>query len=408
MPALIPLSGENIALSSSTLFFVSLVKDQSENPSQCQQDNHDAAPELAVGELVFNGGYAVVDFAQPLLETGSPAANLLHIYTVEQAMKLVAQGEDFSLHLPGVDPQTVQSGHLLFQVADHPVGGHYRRLDFFGAAVGMAAGTIPGIYQVRRSIHHVMVAVACDALRSAVAERPAVGAGKVILLDPDVAATTEVGDRRFRRFADEAPRGAHCHGHVGRVAAVTIVAGDAVGGVDALPPKPDRFARLRFLSGTWRGDQAGQPGRGTAERTYQFILNDRFLQETNTSTYPPQEKNKNGEVHHHMSMISYDTALSRLTGVTYSSGSGDNVTRTYAARSNNVASLSSTNGGSFSFPVYDELNRLRQQQLLGRGLLVALQLRLAKKGESVRLVHLSPHIRELFRLSGLDSVVPIE
>ena len=73
-------------------------------------------------------------------------------------------------------------------------------------------------------------------------------------------------------------------------------------------PKPDRFAPLRFLAGTWRGDQAGQPGRGTAERTYRFILNDRFLQETNTSTYPPQEKNKTGEVHHHMSVISYDTA----------------------------------------------------------------------------------------------------
>ena len=71
--------------------------------------------------------------------------------------------------------------------------------------------------------------------------------------------------------------------------------------------KPDRFAALRFLAGTWRGDQTGQPGRGTAERTYEFILNDRFLQETNTSTYPPQEKNKKGEVHHHMSMISYDT-----------------------------------------------------------------------------------------------------
>ena len=72
--------------------------------------------------------------------------------------------------------------------------------------------------------------------------------------------------------------------------------------------KSDRFAPLRFLAGTWRGDQAGQPGRGTAERTYEFILNERFLQEKNTSTYPPQEKNKNGEIHHHMSMISYDTA----------------------------------------------------------------------------------------------------
>ena len=36
--------------------------------------------------------------------------------------------------------------------------------------------------------------------------------------------------------------------------------------------KIDRFAPLRFLAGSWRGEQSGQPGRGTAERTYQFIL----------------------------------------------------------------------------------------------------------------------------------------
>ena len=82
----------------------------------------------------------------------------------------------------------------------------------------------------------------------------------------------------------------------------------APAGAQQSASKPDRFAALRFLAGTWRGEQAGQPGRGTAERSYEFILNNRFLQETNTSTYPPQEKNKNGEVHHHMSMISYDTA----------------------------------------------------------------------------------------------------
>ncbi len=74
----------------------------------------------------------------------------------------------------------------------------------------------------------------------------------------------------------------------------------------------DRFGPLRFLAGAWRGDQAGEPGQGTAERTYQFVLNDRFLQETNTSTYPPQDKNKAGEVHHHMSMISYDGARKRF------------------------------------------------------------------------------------------------
>lgn len=82
-------------------------------------------------------------------------------------------------------------------------------------------------------------------------------------------------------------------------------------GAQEAAPKPDRFGQLRFLAGSWRGDQAGQPGRGTAERTYEFILNDRFLQERNTSTYPPQEKNTKGEVHHHISLISYDGARKR-------------------------------------------------------------------------------------------------
>jgi hypothetical protein len=82
------------------------------------------------------------------------------------------------------------------------------------------------------------------------------------------------------------------------------------GGIGAQSPavSSDRFAPLRFFAGTWRGEQAGEPGNGAAERTYQFILNDRFLQETNTSTYPPRDKNKKGEVHHHMSLIGYDSA----------------------------------------------------------------------------------------------------
>jgi len=94
--------------------------------------------------------------------------------------------------------------------------------------------------------------------------------------------------------------------HIALLLVIASLAAQA--GAQQSASKPDRFAALRFLAGTWRGEQAGQPGRGTAERTYQFILNDRFLQENNTSTYPPQEKNRNGEIHHHMSVISYDTA----------------------------------------------------------------------------------------------------
>ncbi len=74
----------------------------------------------------------------------------------------------------------------------------------------------------------------------------------------------------------------------------------------------DPFGPLRFFVGAWRGDQNGEPGRGVSERTYDFVLNGRFLQVNNTSTYPPQEKNKNGEIHHDMGMIGYNKARKKF------------------------------------------------------------------------------------------------
>lgn len=44
----------------------------------------------------------------------------------------------------------------------------------------------------------------------------------------------------------------------------------------------------------------------------------------------------------------------------------------------------------------------------GLGLLVALQLRLAKAGNNATLVNLNPHIRELLGLAGLDDFLQIE
>lgn len=69
---------------------------------------------------------------------------------------------------------------------------------------------------------------------------------------------------------------------------------------------------MRFFIRTCSGDQIGEPGRGTARRTYTFVLSSRFLQEKNTSTYLPQEKNQNGEVHQHMSMIGYNKAREKF------------------------------------------------------------------------------------------------
>ncbi|MDP2859910.1 MAG: hypothetical protein Q8P50_18355 [Bacillota bacterium] len=70
--------------------------------------------------------------------------------------------------------------------------------------------------------------------------------------------------------------------------------------------KPDPWEPIRFLVGTWEGGAEGQAGTGTVRRTYSFVLKDRYLHETNVSTYPPQEANKAGEVHEHWSFFSHD------------------------------------------------------------------------------------------------------
>lgn len=60
------------------------------------------------------------------------------------------------------------------------------------------------------------------------------------------------------------------------------------------------------LVGEWRGQSSGQPGNGDVVRRYAKVMGGRFIQETNTSTYPPQGKNRAGEVHEHTGMFSYD------------------------------------------------------------------------------------------------------
>ncbi len=74
----------------------------------------------------------------------------------------------------------------------------------------------------------------------------------------------------------------------------------------------DPWAPVRFLVGEWQGQAEGQPGKGTVQRSYAFVLKDRFLHERNVSTYPPQEANTAGEVHEHWGFFSYDRARTAL------------------------------------------------------------------------------------------------
>jgi hypothetical protein len=57
---------------------------------------------------------------------------------------------------------------------------------------------------------------------------------------------------------------------------------------------PDPWAPVRQFVGDWSGTASGMAGNGTVQRSYAFVLNNRFLRESNTSTYPPQEKNPRG------------------------------------------------------------------------------------------------------------------
>ena len=63
---------------------------------------------------------------------------------------------------------------------------------------------------------------------------------------------------------------------------------------------------FNFLVGNWQGTGSGEPGPGQYLRSYEFILNHKFLHVRNKSTYLPQRLNPKGEVHEDWGFISYD------------------------------------------------------------------------------------------------------
>lgn len=63
---------------------------------------------------------------------------------------------------------------------------------------------------------------------------------------------------------------------------------------------------LQPFVGNWKGQGTGAPGNGNYERSYQFILNKRFIEIRNRSTYPPTDKFPKGEVHEDIGYFSYD------------------------------------------------------------------------------------------------------
>lgn len=74
-----------------------------------------------------------------------------------------------------------------------------------------------------------------------------------------------------------------------------------------LSKKDSLWLPMSFFIGNWAGDGKGEPGNGKYERSYNWVLNKKFIEVNNKSTYPPSENNKQkGEVHEDIGFISYD------------------------------------------------------------------------------------------------------
>lgn len=97
-------------------------------------------------------------------------------------------------------------------------------------------------------------------------------------------------------------------------AVLGLVCAGVLGAADPAPParKTDPWEPVRFLLGKWEGESESQPGKGKSLREYGFVLNNRFIEVRNQSTYPPQEKNPKGEVHEDRGMISHDRTDRKL------------------------------------------------------------------------------------------------
>jgi hypothetical protein len=76
--------------------------------------------------------------------------------------------------------------------------------------------------------------------------------------------------------------------------------------------KVDPWIPFKSFIGIWTGQGGGEPGTGTYERSYQFILNNKFIEVRNKSTYPPSASNAKGEIHEDLGFISYDRSLKKF------------------------------------------------------------------------------------------------
>ena len=70
----------------------------------------------------------------------------------------------------------------------------------------------------------------------------------------------------------------------------------------------DHWQPFQFFAGEWRGEESASFGDGRGERTYEFIVQGRFLLGQNHSVFPPQDGLPDGDIHDDWTVFSYDSA----------------------------------------------------------------------------------------------------
>ncbi len=69
---------------------------------------------------------------------------------------------------------------------------------------------------------------------------------------------------------------------------------------------------LKPLIGKWTGTGEGPEGKGTYERSYQFVLNNKFIELRNRTIYPATKEKPKGYVHEDYGYISYDKSRKKF------------------------------------------------------------------------------------------------
>ena len=69
---------------------------------------------------------------------------------------------------------------------------------------------------------------------------------------------------------------------------------------------------LKPLIGKWKGTGEGPDGKGDYERTYQFVLNNKYIELRNKTVYPATKERPKGYVHEDYGIISYDKSRKKF------------------------------------------------------------------------------------------------